>query len=194
MSYRATNGYVRFLRSGEPSHAGGRRQIPMWFAATALDPPLQRGPEVRELAAGRVRQQARQRPVILSTLTLLAAIDTFDVCVVGAGPVGLALGLSLARRFRRVLLLEFGGNEPDRSASELAETELADPRKPCAAGRCHPPRARRHVTRLGSGLYALRSDRLPGAALRAAVRGADFNRRCREVPCAGLRLPRLRRT
>ena len=65
--------------------------------------------------------------MILSTLTLLAAIDAIDVCVIGAGPVGLALGLSLARRFRRVLLLESGGNEPDPWASELAETELADP-------------------------------------------------------------------
>lgn len=66
--------------------------------------------------------------MILSTLTLLAAVDMFDVCVIGAGPVGLALGLSLARNFRRVLLLESGGEEPDFSASELFETELADPR------------------------------------------------------------------
>ncbi len=56
------------------------------------------------------------------------------MCIVGAGPVGLALSLSLARRFHRVLLLESGGEEPDRGPSELAETELADPRNHARPG------------------------------------------------------------
>lgn len=64
--------------------------------------------------------------MIVSVLTLLAE-SMVDVCVIGAGPVGLALALSLARRCQRVLLLESGGEGSDRSVLELAETELTDP-------------------------------------------------------------------
>ena len=43
----------------------------------------------------------------------------FDVCVIGSGPAGLALALSLARQGRRVALMEGGGLEPSHRSHEL---------------------------------------------------------------------------
>ncbi len=43
-----------------------------------------------------------------------------EVCVVGAGPVGLALALSLAANGIRTLLLESGAERPDRRTRELS--------------------------------------------------------------------------
>jgi choline dehydrogenase-like flavoprotein len=46
-------------------------------------------------------------------------IPACDICVVGAGPVGIALALACARRGLTVLLLESGLEQPDRFAATL---------------------------------------------------------------------------
>jgi len=51
-----------------------------------------------------------------------------EVCVVGAGPVGITLALELARRGRRVLLLESGLAKLDPRAEALGEAEILTPR------------------------------------------------------------------
>jgi choline dehydrogenase-like flavoprotein len=43
-----------------------------------------------------------------------------DVCVVGAGPVGIALALALADSGLNTLLVESGGNRPDKLSRELS--------------------------------------------------------------------------
>ena len=55
------------------------------------------------------------------------ADSTHDICVVGAGPVGIALALELSRQGRRVLVLESGGDGPDDAAQKLSDAEIADP-------------------------------------------------------------------
>jgi GMC oxidoreductase len=49
----------------------------------------------------------------------LSEIPACDICVVGAGPVGIALALSCARDGLSVLLLESGLEHPDRFAATL---------------------------------------------------------------------------
>ncbi len=49
-----------------------------------------------------------------------------DLCVVGAGPVGIALALTLAERGRQVLLLEAGRRPLDPQAQALYEGEADD--------------------------------------------------------------------
>jgi len=62
-----------------------------------------------------------------------SALDSeFDVCVVGAGPAGLACAFDLHDRGLRVALLEAGGarpvpGEPDVRAAEIAHPEFHDP-------------------------------------------------------------------
>jgi choline dehydrogenase-like flavoprotein len=51
-----------------------------------------------------------------------------DVCVVGAGPAGIALTLALSERGLSVLLLESGGTRNDAQAQSLYEGEVADER------------------------------------------------------------------
>ncbi|RYF49947.1 MAG: FAD-dependent oxidoreductase, partial [Cytophagaceae bacterium] len=46
------------------------------------------------------------------------------ICIVGAGPVGLALATALARQGIRVLLLESGGKTADPGIQELAAGAL----------------------------------------------------------------------
>ncbi|HXA53481.1 MAG TPA: FAD-dependent oxidoreductase [Solirubrobacteraceae bacterium] len=55
-----------------------------------------------------------------------ARIDT-DVAVVGAGPVGIALALELARAKLRVALIESGGGRWDAAAQSLGDTAADDP-------------------------------------------------------------------
>ncbi len=50
-----------------------------------------------------------------------------DLCVVGSGPVGLALATDLARRGQRVLLLESGGETADTRIQSLASADIVDP-------------------------------------------------------------------
>lgn len=50
-----------------------------------------------------------------------------QVCVVGAGPVGLALAADLARRGSSVLLLESGGKDPEPEVQSLSTPEWLDP-------------------------------------------------------------------
>ena len=53
------------------------------------------------------------------TLSPGAALSA-DVCVIGAGPAGLALALALARRQIKVLLVESGDRKPNAAAQDLA--------------------------------------------------------------------------
>lgn len=50
-----------------------------------------------------------------------------DVCIVGSGPVGLALATDLARRGRRVLVLESGTQKSDAQVQMLSNAEILDP-------------------------------------------------------------------
>jgi choline dehydrogenase-like flavoprotein len=58
-----------------------------------------------------------------------AALSGFgaEVCVIGGGPVGIVTALDLARRGRRVLLLESGGMAPRAEAQALSQAENLDP-------------------------------------------------------------------
>jgi hypothetical protein len=59
----------------------------------------------------------------------LAALAGFaaEVCVIGAGPVGIATALALAGRGVRVLVLESGGAGPEPAAEDLARAESLSP-------------------------------------------------------------------
>lgn len=48
-----------------------------------------------------------------------------DVAVIGAGAAGIALTVELARRGRKVLLLEAGGATPEAAIQDLYRTDLA---------------------------------------------------------------------
>jgi choline dehydrogenase-like flavoprotein len=56
---------------------------------------------------------------MLTPFSELREIPACDVCVVGAGPVGIALALDCARHGLTVLLLESGLEHPDRFAASL---------------------------------------------------------------------------
>ena len=53
--------------------------------------------------------------------------ETHEICVVGAGPVGIALALELSRQGRRVLLLESGREGPTDATQTLSDAEIVDP-------------------------------------------------------------------
>ena len=52
---------------------------------------------------------------------------THDICIIGAGPVGISLALECARLGRRVLLLESGRNGVDENAQHLSDAQIVDP-------------------------------------------------------------------
>jgi choline dehydrogenase-like flavoprotein len=54
-----------------------------------------------------------------------------DVCVVGAGPAGIAIALALADAGARVLVLESGGRRPDAASQSLCRGEVANPALHC---------------------------------------------------------------
>jgi hypothetical protein len=50
-----------------------------------------------------------------------------DICVIGAGPVGMAVALELSRRGKTVLLLESGGEGLRKDVQLLSDATIADP-------------------------------------------------------------------
>lgn len=56
-------------------------------------------------------------------------VEGSDVCIVGAGPVGIALALECERLGLRVTLLESGSDGFDADAQALAGTEIVDSRR-----------------------------------------------------------------
>ena len=54
-------------------------------------------------------------------------VAAHDICVVGAGPVGITLALELAKSGKSVLLLESGGWQRSALTSELSSAEIVDP-------------------------------------------------------------------
>jgi hypothetical protein len=54
-------------------------------------------------------------------------LPNFDVCVVGAGPVGIALALACEANGQSVLLIESGGLKPNSLSEELSRAEIATP-------------------------------------------------------------------
>jgi choline dehydrogenase-like flavoprotein len=58
----------------------------------------------------------------IEALTRLEA----EVCVVGSGPVGLAVAVTLVRRGIAVVLLESGRERPDSAKQELSDVEITD--------------------------------------------------------------------
>ena len=56
---------------------------------------------------------------MLTPFSELSELPACDVCVVGAGPVGIALALDCARHDLTVLLLESGQEQPDQFAATL---------------------------------------------------------------------------
>ena len=107
---------------------------------------------------------------MILTLFEALAVEAYAFCIVGAGPVGLALGLSLARMGARVLMLELGGATADPASAALARTEIVEPDRHAAAADAVRRGLGGTSRRLGGGLHALRSGGLRGAAVPAAVR------------------------
>jgi len=62
----------------------------------------------------------------MPTLSALPADRTFDLCIVGAGPVGLTLALEAAARGLEVLLLESGGAENNPATQEWSHATVLD--------------------------------------------------------------------
>jgi choline dehydrogenase-like flavoprotein len=52
-----------------------------------------------------------------------------DVCIVGSGPIGMALALELEQVGRDVLVLEAGSGQFDPAAAEASRAEIADPER-----------------------------------------------------------------
>ena len=53
--------------------------------------------------------------------------EVYDLCVVGAGPVGLSLALAAQARGLRVLVLEAGRQDPAQSAPDWSGSSLVRP-------------------------------------------------------------------
>ncbi|HVT39643.1 MAG TPA: GMC family oxidoreductase [Gemmatimonadaceae bacterium] len=95
----------------------------------ALDSAANQSTSLRERPGGYdygdralVCHSAEDLTVELDALTLPDGVQfDADVCIVGAGPAGLALACELARLDATVIILESGGLTPDRDAQELNE-------------------------------------------------------------------------
>jgi choline dehydrogenase-like flavoprotein len=63
---------------------------------------------------------------VIQKLAADSETKIWDLCVVGTGPVGMALALEFERLGREVLVLESGGVEVDAAASEVSRAEIVD--------------------------------------------------------------------
>jgi choline dehydrogenase-like flavoprotein len=70
---------------------------------------------------------------MLTSFTRQDTIPDCDVCIVGAGPVGIALALACERHGMSVLVLESGHEQPDRFAATLTAGHLVDTSRHAAA-------------------------------------------------------------
>ena len=57
----------------------------------------------------------------------LSAEQTWDLCIVGTGPVGMATALEFERLGHEVLVIESGGLEPNGDASKNSRANIIDP-------------------------------------------------------------------
>ncbi|MBB3457018.1 choline dehydrogenase-like flavoprotein [Rhizobium sp. BK313] len=55
------------------------------------------------------------------------ACDNYDVCIIGSGPVGLALASELRKTNLRILIVESGGRRPSQATQQLADAHIVDP-------------------------------------------------------------------
>jgi len=55
------------------------------------------------------------------------ACDNYDVCIIGSGPVGLALASELRKTKLRILIVESGGRRPSQATQQLAHAHIVDP-------------------------------------------------------------------
>jgi choline dehydrogenase-like flavoprotein len=53
--------------------------------------------------------------------------QTCDICIVGSGPVGIALAVEFERLGRSVLVLESGGNTVDARLADASQATIVDP-------------------------------------------------------------------
>ena len=64
---------------------------------------------------------------MILTIFEAVAAEAHAFCICGAGPVGIALSLALARTGAKVLMLESGGADGNSMSSALAQTERVNP-------------------------------------------------------------------
>jgi choline dehydrogenase-like flavoprotein len=57
----------------------------------------------------------------------LSSKQVWDLCIVGTGPVGMAMALELERLGREVLMIESGGREPNRESGAASKAHIVDP-------------------------------------------------------------------
>ena len=55
--------------------------------------------------------------------------QTCDICIVGSGPVGMALALELERLGRKVVVLESGGSRVNARLADASRADIADARR-----------------------------------------------------------------
>jgi choline dehydrogenase-like flavoprotein len=72
---------------------------------------------------------------------------TCDICIVGAGPVGIALALEFERLGRNVVVLESGSAQPSAELAEASRAAIADPKR-------HAPMALAVVRAFGGTSWA----------------------------------------
>lgn len=57
----------------------------------------------------------------------LSSEQVWDLCIVGTGPVGMAMALELERTGREVLMIESGGQEPNSESGAASKAHIVDP-------------------------------------------------------------------
>lgn len=93
-------------------------------APTYSQPPLKRGEFARRKTTSELVRNGYK--MIHDTLDGLTDIS-HDVCIVGAGPVGISLAVELERAGFSVLLLESGQKKADTFIQELSHADIVSP-------------------------------------------------------------------